>query len=568
MSRALLAGLLLAVASNVFAEAPIAFDGWKPGDSCPVSPVTACPAGWDCTTAVSGEYFLQRPLPADGKPFIETIVASSNPGGTVRVAASVTSGATKRGPYAYFVNSNDNTASVVDYSDLSAVKAEPLSLDAGQVPQGIAISPSGGYIYVGTSDKKIVIIRAYDRHRVGEINLWSKPASLLVSGDGVRLYAVVESGKSIVVMDIAARNVIKMITLDDSSDRLAIHPDGTRLYSLSHGSGKLYVIDTATGEVVKSHALSEQGLPEDIALDASGARLYITLGHLATTSTSLAVLDTATTDISFPEISFMGLPQALALNPVAQQLFVTTEPPQASSCPEVFGSVYVVDTKDLTLTSVLIVKGVVADVVVTKSGWLFGVNKQTSQLELLDKNGQFLSSLSVAGLGSLAVGPELASVIMPGTKQMDFGEASSDRPATRILTITNTGGLPLTVSGVRIEASSAPTSSPAAASPSGFAVAEDFCTKKTLEPGGQCAITLSYAPASTGQSSALVYVDSDATLLFAPVAVTARGVSEAIPSSTGGSSSGGGGSWGPVSLIFVVLWVLGHSARRWGGSPR
>ncbi|MBI2778972.1 MAG: choice-of-anchor D domain-containing protein [Gammaproteobacteria bacterium] len=480
-------------------------------------------------------------------------------------AAVVTSSTTKRGPYAYFTNRDNNTVSVVDYSDLGAVKAEPLSLDAGQIPQGIAISPSGGYIYVGTGDGKIVIIRAHDRHRIGEVTLEAKPASLLVSRDGTRLYAVVEGGKSIIVIDTAARSAIKTIALADVSDRLAIHLDGTRLYSLSHVSGKVYVIDVASGDVVKSHALIEQGAPEDIALDASGERLYITLGHL--TTTSLAVLDTATNEISFPEISFEGLPQALAVNPAAQQLFVTTELPQAPSCAEIFGKVYIVDTTDLKLTSTLDVKGVAADIVVTKAGWLFGMNKQTNHLEVLDKNGQLLNRLAVMGLGPLVSSPELASIITPSAKQLDFGEVPSGQPAARTLTITNTGSLPLTVSGVRIEVSSTPANIPVATATnsSGFAVAEDTCTNKTLQPDGQCAITLSYAPVSTGQSGALVHIDSDSTLLSAPVAVTARGVSgaeEALPSSASGNSGGGGGSWGPISLMFAVLWALVRRGRQ------
>lgn len=565
MSRALFAGLLLAVASNVFAASPIDFDGWKFGDSCSVTPVAPCPGGGACETTITGDYFLPRPPRTDGTPLIQTMMADSSVNAVRMSAAVVTSSTTKRGPYAYFTNRDNNTVSVVDYSDLGAVKAEPLSLDAGQIPQGIAISPSGGYIYVGTGDGKIVIIRAHDRHRIGEVTLEAKPASLLVSRDGTRLYAVVEGGKSIIVIDTAARSAIKTIALADVSDRLAIHLDGTRLYSLSHVSGKVYVIDVASGDVVKSHALIEQGAPEDIALDASGERLYITLGHL--TTTSLAVLDTATNEISFPEISFEGLPQALAVNPAAQQLFVTTELPQAPSCAEIFGKVYIVDTTDLKLTSTLDVKGVAADIVVTKAGWLFGMNKQTNHLEVLDKNGQLLNRLAVMGLGPLVSSPELASIITPSAKQLDFGEVPSGQPAARTLTITNTGSLPLTVSGVRIEVSSTPANIPVATATnsSGFAVAEDTCTNKTLQPDGQCAITLSYAPVSTGQSGALVHIDSDSTLLSAPVAVTARGVSgaeEALPSSASGNSGGGGGSWGPISLMFAVLWALVRRGRQ------
>lgn len=566
MSRALFAGLLLAVASNVFAAPPIDLDGWKFGDSCSATPVAPCPGGGACETTISGDYFLPRPPHTDGTPLIQAMMADSAVN-TVRMSAAVvTSSVTKRGPYAYFTNRDNNTVSIVDYSDLGAVKAEPLSLDAGQIPQGIAISPSGGYIYVGTGDGKIVIIRAHDRQRMGEVTLGAKPASLLVSRDGTRLYAVVEGGKSIIVIDTAARSVIKTIALTDVSDRLAIHPDGTRLYSLSHVSGKVYVIDVASGDVVKSHALIEQGAPEDIALDASGERLYITLGHLSTTS--LAVLDTATNEISFfPEISFEGLPHALAVNPAAQQLFVTTELPQAPSCAEIFGKVYIVDTTDLKLTSILAVKGVVADILVTKSGWLFGMNKQTNHLEVLDKNGQLLNRLTVMGLGPLVSSPELASIITPSAKQLDFGEVPSGQPAARTLTITNTGSLPLTVSGVRIEVSSTPANIPAAATTnsSGFAVAEDTCTNKTLQPDGQCAIILSYAPVSTGQSGALVHIDSDSTLLSAPVAVTARsasGTAEALPSSASGNSGGGGGSWGPASLMFAVLWALVRRGRQ------
>ncbi len=72
-----------------------------------------------------------------------------------------------------------------------------------------------------------------------------------------------------------------------------------------------------------------------------------------------------------------------------------------------------------------------------------------------------------------------------------FGDAVAGTSATRAVTVTNSGGAPLNVSGV----------SRAGGDADGYAIASDACSGASLAPGGQCSIAVSFVPGEVGPYS-------------------------------------------------------------------
>ncbi len=87
------------------------------------------------------------------------------------------------------------------------------------------------------------------------------------------------------------------------------------------------------------------------------------------------------------------------------------------------------------------------------------------------------------------------------TNDLSFGGVLTGTSApAQTVTLTNDGGGPLFVSGTALLGSQA----------AYFAITDDGCSGVSVAPGGTCAITVSFAPASVGASGAQLSITSDA----------------------------------------------------------
>lgn len=127
--------------------------------------------------------------------------------------------------------------------------------------------------------------------------------------------------------------------------------------------------------------------------------------------------------------------------------------------------------------------------------------------------------------GAAADGPELELL---HEEPLDFGQLpAGDRSAPQTVVLTNPGILPAHVGPVSLGGSQA------------FSISEDSCAGATLEPGGWCAVSITFTQREAGAFEATLTIHSDAEA--APHVVALRG---------------GGASSGPPTVMRMPLQVV------------
>lgn len=249
------------------------------------------------------------------------------------------------------------------------------TIQAGEFPLSIAISPDGEWIAVGNHmsyqtgrldavwiierrsgevTRRIDIYRTHLRYqeKKGE-------AFLLFSTDGKKLYAVDSATRFLDVIRTSDWRFIKKVALGIYPMNPLLSPDGKRLYIPNLYSRDISIIDTERDEVVDS--LKIDGTPSAVALGEDGKTLYITdmenhrvlfldilsrsvtkeisvgtaprnlilpdgrfLYVLNTYSNSLSIIDVITKEY----VKTLGaaiLPKRMAFDPSGKKLFVASE---------------------------------------------------------------------------------------------------------------------------------------------------------------------------------------------------------------------------------------------------
>jgi YVTN family beta-propeller protein len=141
------------------------------------------------------------------------------------------------------VNNPDSAAPTVQrLPGFDAVDNDPKV----EVHAGLAYSPDGKTLYVATGNSgKIALYATEDWQKVGEIPLdavidrktfsGSFAASVLVSKDGLTLFALDQGNWRIAVIDLAAKKVIASMPTGTTPYAIALAPDGDLLYVTNTG---------------------------------------------------------------------------------------------------------------------------------------------------------------------------------------------------------------------------------------------------------------------------------------------------------------------------------------------
>lgn len=468
-------------------------------------------------------------------------------------------GILRQGPFAYIPNAGDNTVSVIDLST-SIPSMAPLTLNVGLRPQGIAIEPSGKYIYVSNHDSDTVSVIGAPAHTVvTTLPVGDGPASMVLDAVHGRLYVANQSAKTVSVIDTATRAVIDTLILSDIPDRLLIQPDSGYLYVLNQATGNLAIIDTQTHAASNVSVFDGANLAaHDMVMDSSGAVIYISLQDTSgTASTRAAIVSTASGAVIFPEIALPGPPKGLAIHPTQPRLYVVTDIYANSFC-QISGhaSVHVIDVASRQLVQTLPIPQGVDGISIDPRGWLYAANKKTgNQLEILDSaytlRGQSITvGVEPSVLGQV-VGPELGGILSINSDGgLAFSGTLPGAATEHTVTVTNRGALAFTVLQPNIISSPPGTDI-------GFSVAADACSGKTLAPDQQCQMTLRFSPKSEGVVSAYFSVTSTALTSPAPVPMVALGLAPPAPEPVVVPPPlppiGGVGAFDPWALLAVIM---------------
>lgn len=462
----------------------------------------------------------------------------------------------RMGPFAYIPNTGDNSVAIIDLS-ASIPSAAPLTIDVGLGPQGVAIDPSGKYIYVSNHDGDTVsVIQAPAHTVVATLPVGNGPASMVLHAAKGRLYVANQLDNTISVIDTATRAVIDTLILSSIPDRLLIHPGGGYLYVLSQASGNLAIINTQTKAVSNISVLDGVApVAHDMVIDSAGATIYVTLHDTSATSTRAAIVLTSSETVVFPTIALLGPPKGLAIHPAQSRLYIVTDIYADAACQITrHADLHVIDIGSRQLVKTLPIPQGVVGINIDNRGWLYGANKKSiNRLEILDSAQNLVGQSVTVGINpsvlGQVVGPELGGILALGSEgELSFSGTLPGATTEHTVTVTNRGVLAFTIQQPNIVTDPPGTDL-------GFSVAGETCSGQTLAPDAQCQVTLRFSPKKDGIVSAYFSVSSNAVSTQAPVPIVALGLPAPAPVAPPPPlpDIGGIGAFDPWALLAMVM---------------
>jgi YVTN family beta-propeller protein len=147
------------------------------------------------------------------------------------------------------------------------------TIDVGEVPNGVAVSPDGAAAYVGNvASGTVSVIDTATNTVTTTITVGDDPRWVAVSPDGITVYVVNAVDDAVSVIDTATNTVTATISVGDQPDGVAVSPDGATAYVANGHGDTVSVIDTATNTVTKTKAVG--GYPVGVAVSPDGT-IYV-----------------------------------------------------------------------------------------------------------------------------------------------------------------------------------------------------------------------------------------------------------------------------------------------------
>lgn len=155
----------------------------------------------------------------------------------------------------YVANVKDDSVSVINVASLQ----ETARIAVGRAPVQVGFTPDGKQSYVSLSaENKVGIIDTVRRKLSGKIAVGNTPIQLFATPDGKQIY-VANQGSSkrpdnrVSVIDPAHRTVITTLRTGPGAHGVAISGDGNYAFVSNIEAGTFSVIDTATKKVIATH---------------------------------------------------------------------------------------------------------------------------------------------------------------------------------------------------------------------------------------------------------------------------------------------------------------------------
>lgn len=228
----------------------------------------------------------------------------------------------------YIAVSEENVIKVLDPDSLE-IKRE---FEAGSDPETFAVHPNGNIYISNEDDAKATVIDPKTGAQIAEIKVGLEPEGVAISPDGKRVIVTSESTNMLHVIK-AADNTIENNILIGSRPRAATFTQaGDIAYATAEISGEVVKVDMESGKILEQASLDDKkAKPKDILLSKDEKFVYVAAGR----ANKIMVMDAASLDV------IKGIPVGkrvwgLAMNNDKSRLFTTDG---------VSGTVSVIDTE-------------------------------------------------------------------------------------------------------------------------------------------------------------------------------------------------------------------------------
>jgi YVTN family beta-propeller protein len=202
---------------------------------------------------------------------------------------------------------------------LALAAALAMMVWAGAVPsRTTAAMGHAPKAYVGLfSDNAVAVIDTGTNRVLSTIPIPAGPHGLVISPDGLRVYASSDGASTVSVISTVTDRVVTSIEVGRSPHGLAITPDGRRVLVAGFGTNQVIMIDTVRNQVIASIPV---GSPHNIALSPDGRIAYVAAQQPG--ATALAILD-LTTRQQVGTVPLDKTPRALNFGPDGKALYFT-----------------------------------------------------------------------------------------------------------------------------------------------------------------------------------------------------------------------------------------------------
>ena len=227
----------------------------------------------------------------------------------------------------YVAISEENKIVVLDPNSLKILR----DFEAGSDPETFGVHPNGNIYISNEDDAKASVFNPKTGKQLAEIKVGLEPEGVAVSPDGKRVIVTSESTNMLHVIK-APENVIESNILIGSRPRAAVFTkSGDIAYATAEISGEVVKVDMNKAKILKTASLGDaKAKPKDVILAKDEKTIYVAGGR----ANKIIVMDADTLEI------IKGIPVGkrvwgLAMSGDGQRVFTTNG---------VSGTVSVIDT--------------------------------------------------------------------------------------------------------------------------------------------------------------------------------------------------------------------------------
>jgi YVTN family beta-propeller protein len=229
----------------------------------------------------------------------------------------------------YFANTGNDTVSVVPLAPLTVSNYENPTetlIHVGVNPESLAVSPDGSQVWVADTGPQtggpqngepslggISVISTATDTVTATLPLPADPRDVAFSPSGGTVYVTTSQG--LYVFSTATSKVVAVVPGLGNPEGVAVSADGTSVYVTNTDQGLVDVISAATNQVTGTIGVGQ--LPWQLAFSPNGATLYVANGD----SDSVSVISTASNQVT-GTISDSGDPVSVAVTPDGSELWV------------------------------------------------------------------------------------------------------------------------------------------------------------------------------------------------------------------------------------------------------
>lgn len=218
-------------------------------------------------------------------------------GSTLEVEATIEIGERPRGiglspdgSELYVAVSEENKIKVVDPASLKIIR----EFEAGSDPETFAVHPNGNIYISNEDDAKATVFNPKTGEQVAEIKVGLEPEGVAISPNGKRVIVTSESNSMLHVIKVP-ENMIESNILVGSRPRAAtFSQSGDIAYATAEISGEVVKVDMNSASIIKTASTGDsKSKPKDVILSKDEKTIYVAGGR----ANKVIVMDADTLDI-------------------------------------------------------------------------------------------------------------------------------------------------------------------------------------------------------------------------------------------------------------------------------